>query len=280
MPQEALVTISAFSSGVAGVSWIRSSNKWVVQVKIKGKTKHLGTFHDRFEAICCRMSANNKYGTHDKRRYIKKCEKGHLRAPDKIYCRECKLIRAAKYRAENKESIKAVILAWAKNNKDKVKAAHDKYVNANRDKINAKSREYTRLNPEKRKAILAASRGKEGNKEKAKIRREKYKMENSAKIKASAALWIKNNPDKNSAKAARYRASKKKATVSWSNAFFISEIYSHAKLKTELTGIEWVVDHRVPLKSDFVCGLHCEDNLQVITRLENQSKYNLYWADM
>lgn len=34
------------------------------------------------------------------------------------------------------------------------------------------------------------------------------------------------------------------------------------------------------LKGKFVCGLHCEANLQVITKSENSKKHNSYWPDM
>jgi len=52
------------TSGVTGVSWINPRRKWLAQIKINRKQINLGRFNDKFEAICARMSANNKYGFH------------------------------------------------------------------------------------------------------------------------------------------------------------------------------------------------------------------------
>lgn len=38
-------------------------------------------------------------------------------------------------------------------------------------------------------------------------------------------------------------------------------------------------DHIVPLCSDLVCGLHCPDNLEVVTESYNQAKSNKWWPD-
>lgn len=51
-------------SGVPGVFWENSHGKWVAQIKANKKRRHLGYFDDKFEAICARLSANNKYGFH------------------------------------------------------------------------------------------------------------------------------------------------------------------------------------------------------------------------
>ena len=40
------------------------------------------------------------------------------------------------------------------------------------------------------------------------------------------------------------------------------------------------VDHIVPVTSDFVSGLHCWHNLQLLKRTENRSKSNKFWPDM
>lgn len=52
------------TSGVSGVYWDNINQKWRVQININRKKKALGRFTDKFEAICVRLSANNKYGYH------------------------------------------------------------------------------------------------------------------------------------------------------------------------------------------------------------------------
>lgn len=52
------------NTGVSGVSWSKRQNKWQVTTCVNRKRIHLGYFLDKFEAICCRKSANNKYGFH------------------------------------------------------------------------------------------------------------------------------------------------------------------------------------------------------------------------
>ena len=73
---------------------------------------------------------------------------------------------------------------------------------------------------------------------------------------------------------------RRKATPSWANKFFISEIYDLARGRTKVMGVKWQVDHIVPLKNDLVCGLHVEQNLRVVLATENRSKKNRYWPDM
>lgn len=92
--------------------------------------------------------------------------------------------------------------------------------------------------------------------------------------------WKKRNPDKVNAQTAKRYAKKLRALPSWADLKDIEDIYALARLRTELTGIEWHVDHTVPLNSPLVCGLHCEANLQIIPAGPNISKGNNWWPDM
>ena len=79
---------------------------------------------------------------------------------------------------------------------------------------------------------------------------------------------------------AQRRLTCKRATPIWYESFFVEEAYRLAKLRTKMTGVEWQVDHIVPLTSDLVSGLHVIDNLQVITKTANLSKKNYHWPQM
>lgn len=57
-----------------------------------------------------------------------------------------------------------------------------------------------------------------------------------------------------------------------------SEAHSLRKLRNLKTGIEWHVDHIVPLKNRAVCGLHIWSNIQVIPKKVNLEKSNAFYA--
>lgn len=51
-------------SGVCGLFFIAESGRWRVAIVANGKNKHIGCYKDKFEAICARKSAENKYRYH------------------------------------------------------------------------------------------------------------------------------------------------------------------------------------------------------------------------
>ena len=108
----------------------------------------------------------------------------------------------------------------------------------------------------------------------------KFRLANPNKVKAWATIWRTNNKWRVYALERTRRISKSHATPKWANHFLISETYHLANLRTKILGYSWHVDHIVPLQSPIVCGLHVENNLQVIPKSVNLSKGNRYWPDM
>lgn len=134
------------------------------------------------------------------------------------------------------------------------------YLTSNREKIRKYKKEYYRnRSPE---ILKTAKQAYQDNKEK--------------KLNANKQ-WKSNNKDKVNAYIAKRRAAKKQAIPSWANIEKIKEIYRKAEKLTTITGIEHQVDHIYPLQSKYMCGLHVETNLQILTKEENASKGNRTW---
>jgi hypothetical protein len=91
--------------------------------------------------------------------------------------------------------------------------------------------------------------------------------------------WVKRNRGAVNARTARRYAAKTKATPAWAapgteHHWLINEVYDLALLRTELTKVQWEVDHMYPLRGAEVSGLHVPDNLRVVLMTENRRKSN------
>lgn len=122
---------------------------------------------------------------------------------------------------------------------------------------------------------------------------EKYKSKPD--YKSIKKQWVLKNPEKRQEILRKYHkkhyaklhekvlarlALKKQAIPLWYDKKLCQMFYKLSQEKTKHTGVRHEVDHIVPLKSNIVCGLHCQQNLQVITEYENRSKSNKTWPDM
>jgi hypothetical protein len=76
------------------------------------------------------------------------------------------------------------------------------------------------------------------------------------------------------ARSAERRAAQRKQMPGWANREAIKQIYKEAQRLTRETGIPHHVDHIYPLISEYVSGLHVEDNLQILQATENLKKSN------
>ena len=158
-----------------------------------------------------------------------------------------------------------------------------KYRQANSERINLKRRECRADNAD---AINSASRARRANdpthaervraneREAARRRRAdpvKRKKQNEAQLRC----YYKNKPAYRAAWA-KYKAAKVSQTPSWANEQLIAAYYKEAKRLEELTGIQFHVDHIIPLQGEMVSGLHVESNLQLLPAHENLGKSNSF----
>lgn len=56
----------------------------------------------------------------------------------------------------------------------------------------------------------------------------------------------------------------------------ILNIYVDAQNKNIGSRTKWEVDHIIPLEHKLVCGLHCSENLQIISKAKNKAKSNKF----
>lgn len=148
---------------------------------------------------------------------------------------------------------------YARTNKIEAIERHKNWRNKNRDYVNAKSKEWKSINSDK-------------------VLNQRIKYEKSMEYKSRRKKYLKNyywlNRDKLIAKSSAYESRVRKAMPVWQPIEEIKIYYAIARI----FGLE--VDHIVPIKSDLVCGLHCLDNFQLLTRNQNASKGNRFWPDM
>jgi hypothetical protein len=153
----------------------------------------------------------------------------------------------------------------------------DKWRAANKDRITAHMRKWTASHPETNRAKARA-----------------WEKANPEKRRARAKIWRDNNPDKCAEYASkyakshkgvvntntyRYRAKKLRAQPVWAKQDHIRGMYELCALFRS-AGLDLHVDHIVPLQSKYVCGLHVENNLQLLHSTENVVKNNRTWPDM
>ena len=192
---------------------------------------------------------------------IKICSKCSCESKNiwKSLCKKCYM---ANYRAENKEKLKEKTKEYRINNPEKVKKWKADWSKTEKGK--AYNSEYLTIyrNLGKTKHIEL-----------------KYRLKNTEKTALRCKKWKENNKDRHRLNQSNRRSLKLKATPNWFgelDELVLSEAFSLAVMKEKVTGIKWHIDHIIPLKGKAVCGLHCWNNIQVITAKENLSKSNFF----
>lgn len=115
---------------------------------------------------------------------------------------------------------------------------------------------------------------RERHKDEAIARAADWRSANPDRARATAAAWAKANKAKKAASAAERRSARRLSTPAWADRKLIANAYRWAAEATTALGVKFEVDHLYPLQSDFVCGLHCIENLVIRTMASNRSKGN------
>lgn len=191
-----------------------------------------------------------------------------------VYCKKCKKLESKKYRLKHDIKIKKDSSKYRQDHNIDIKKSATKYREEHRKIINENNRNIYAKNIEKERA--RSRKDYINNLQDRKKYQEEYRKVNKELIKIRISNWQKNNKGKMNAKTARRRAKKLKASPNWGelNDFIIQEAYSLAILRTNLIGLQYEVDHIIPLQNKYICGLHVGINLQVITSIENKIKCN------
>lgn len=157
-----------------------------------------------------------------------------------VYCKECKKIKDKESYERHKEKRYAQTKIWQEKNKEKYKEHQ---------------RNWDKQNKHVKQAWA------EANKQKMNAKKRDWKQNNKAKVNSNTR---------------KRQAQKLTATPPWFNKDEVQYYYNLAEYFTWISGgfVKYHVDHIVPLRGKNVCGLHVQNNLQVLNSVENLRKSN------
>lgn len=174
------------------------------------------------------------------------------------YCKDC--VRAISttrkayrklYREVNYERDKAYRKQYKLENKERITRSNKQYREINRERVRASQRSYKERNYDK---VLKSSRD---YRERNKPRYAKYRSDRRGVEARATPSWLTQEQHK-----------------------LMELMWGLRELKSFLTGVEYEVDHIVPLNGGTVCGLHVPWNLQILPKTENRKKQHRRWPDM
>jgi hypothetical protein len=233
-------------------------------------------------------------------RTCKDCQKAYriANAPaisekDKRYYENNKpriISRVNAYTESHRDAVIEFKREWYQRNKERLSSKNKKYRDEHKDTIREQRKKYKLLNgplPYKTVKDMDAAeivkraaikrRWRLANPDAESASKTAYRIKNPYKVALANRLWAQRNRGKRNAIEACRRAAKLRATPQWVERSRIQDIYTEVDRRSKTEGVVYHVDHIVPLQSEFVCGLHCLSNLQIIPGKENISKGNRTW---
>lgn len=139
----------------------------------------------------------------------------------------------------------------------------------------ARAKAWAQANPEKVREHARLKRLRHPDAHAARSRRSEVKRTPEQRA-LKWKRWYENNRPRLAEKNRRRHHRVGQATPGWANKDAILAVYELAARMTRETGVPHQVDHIVPLKGRNMCGLHVENNLQVLTKAANVSKGNRF----
>lgn len=144
-----------------------------------------------------------------------------------------------------------------------------------KDCESARNKAKNAVNREQR--LAKAKEWRDANKAKQEDAIKGWRERNADRLAETYRDWASRNKDKVNAKWMKREASKKHRTPSWlteDELWMIEQVYDIAAKRTQMLGMDFHVDHIVPLQGKTVSGLHVPWNLQVLPAKLNQQKSN------
>lgn len=114
------------------------------------------------------------------------------------------------------------------------------------------------------------------NKDRRRAYDEKRRAEKRHLYREASKRHRERHPDAKAAETGLRRKRAQHATPAWADRKAIKGLYLLARQKTKETGVPWHVDHVIPLRGQFVSGLHVESNLQLLPAAQNMRKRNRF----
>lgn len=210
--------------------------------------------------------------------YCRDCTRAASRAYDLAHPEKAKT-RAARHYQKDKKAHASRTKQWLIDNPGKAAEYSARWRAKNPGKGNQLSREWYSANREK--ALAADRQARQDNLEKFLIRERISYAKRAKRRSETAKIWRKNNPSRIAFYAASRRSALAKRTPPWLTDADFEAMAAFFKKATQLsvdTGVRHHVDHIVPLRGCFVCGLNVPWNLQVIPAIENLRKSNSHAA--
>lgn len=150
-----------------------------------------------------------------------------------------------------------------------------------RDSVIARARSSVERNKEKRKDYLASYQARHSE-HLSEYRRDWY-LKNRESVEKKYREAYSKDPSVFIARARKRQVTVLQATTDWDpelDRFVFEQAIRLCRIRKQVTGIAWHVDHIVPLRAKSVCGLHAYTNVAVIPAKENRAKSNKFWPDM